>query len=423
MTPPIILSRRELYDLVWSKPMRDVAADLGISDVGLSKVCERHRVPKPEQGYWNRKNAGQKVKQTLFAETDDPHINRVEIRGALSQVPEAARQVIEKARAERAAPEQRRDHAVAAPAAESIADPHKAISRTAKALRKGPPDRNGGVRAFGEGLCGVDVAAVRAERAISFLHALAQGLEKNGLVLLAKGQSMRVTAGEDEAIFMLKERTRQEKHNPTGEELAAEAQRQKKFARIHGSASSWVASLEPRAYPEFDTIYTGEFVFQVEGYSDGVRRKWADGKTQTVERLLDDIVVGIIALLAARKQGREEREARQREWQELERRRGLARRRSEREEKRLTYIRSIFDLSEEADRLRNWLDRPEIKNVGEAGEHFIRMVAWVRARLATLEATIDPQNLNDDLKSKKLFPDTDDLADPLGEPPGHSAYW
>ncbi len=177
------------------------------------------------------------------------------------------------------------------------------------------------------------------------------------------------------------------------------------------------------AYPEFDTIYTGEFVFQVEGYSDGVRRKWADGKTQTVERLLDDIVVGIVALLAARKQGREEREARQREWQELERRRGLARRRSEREEKRLTYIRSIFDLSEEADRIRNWLDRPQIKNAVEAGEDFIRMMAWAKTRLATLEATVDPQNLGDDLKSKKLFPETDDLADPLGEPPGHSAYW
>jgi hypothetical protein len=81
--------------------MRDVAADLGISDVGLSKVCERHRVPRPEQGYWNKKTAGQKVKQTLFAETDDASINRVEIRGALSQVPEAARQVIEKARTAR----------------------------------------------------------------------------------------------------------------------------------------------------------------------------------------------------------------------------------------------------------------------------------------------------------------------------------
>jgi hypothetical protein len=113
MTPPIILSRRELYDLVWSKPMRDVAAELGVSDVGLSKVCDRHRVPRPEQGYWNKKNAGQKVKQTVFAETDDPHINRIEIRGALSQVPEAARQIIEKARAARQASERRRDQSIA----------------------------------------------------------------------------------------------------------------------------------------------------------------------------------------------------------------------------------------------------------------------------------------------------------------------
>lgn len=50
MTAPIIFTRRELYDLVWSKPMRDLAAELGISDVGLAKVCDRHRVPKPERG-------------------------------------------------------------------------------------------------------------------------------------------------------------------------------------------------------------------------------------------------------------------------------------------------------------------------------------------------------------------------------------
>jgi hypothetical protein len=45
------------------------------------------------------------------------------------------------------------------------------------------------------------------------------------------------------------------------------------------------------------------------------------------------------------------------------------------------------------------------------------MLAWARARLATLEATVDPQNLNDDLNSKKLFPEMDDLADPLGSRP------
>ena len=50
MTEPKVLTRRKLYDLVWARPMRDVAAELGISDVGLAKVCKRHRVPKPERG-------------------------------------------------------------------------------------------------------------------------------------------------------------------------------------------------------------------------------------------------------------------------------------------------------------------------------------------------------------------------------------
>jgi hypothetical protein len=421
MRPPIILTRRELYDLVWSKPMRDVAADLGISDVGLSKVCERHRVPRPEQGYWNKKIAGQKVKQTLFAETNDASINRVEIRGALSQVPEAARQVIEKAKAARKRLTQPRPSIEPTP--EPITEPHKAILRTAKALRKGPPDRNGGVRAFGEGLCGIGVASVRVERAISFLDALARALENSGLLLVATGQAMSVSADGDEAVFTLKERTHQEKHDPTGEELAAEEQRQKKLAKTHGRVSPWLASIGDRAYPEFDTVYTGEFIFQVDGYSDGVRRRWADGKTQTVERLLDGIVTGIVVLLAARKQAREEREARQREWKEQERRHALARRRAEREKERVTYIRSVLELNDEADRLREWLDRPEIKNALEIGGNFARLVSWAKERISTLEATTAPENLDEDLKAKKLFPETDDLADALEELPDDPAYW
>jgi hypothetical protein len=85
MSAPIVLTRRDLYDLVWSKPMRDLAAELGISDVGLAKVCDRHRVPKPERGYWNKIQAGQKTKKAVFVESDDAWLNRIEIRGALSQ--------------------------------------------------------------------------------------------------------------------------------------------------------------------------------------------------------------------------------------------------------------------------------------------------------------------------------------------------
>jgi len=55
----LTMSRQALYDLVWSKPMTDVAADLGVSDVALAKRCASVEVPVPPRGYWARVQAGQ----------------------------------------------------------------------------------------------------------------------------------------------------------------------------------------------------------------------------------------------------------------------------------------------------------------------------------------------------------------------------
>jgi hypothetical protein len=56
---PLTLSREDLYELVWSKPMRELAKDFGISDVALAKRCRRLSVPVPGRGYWARLDAGQ----------------------------------------------------------------------------------------------------------------------------------------------------------------------------------------------------------------------------------------------------------------------------------------------------------------------------------------------------------------------------
>jgi AcrR family transcriptional regulator len=45
-------SRRALYDLVWSIPMRTAARRLGLSATGLAKICDRLLVPYPTRGYW-----------------------------------------------------------------------------------------------------------------------------------------------------------------------------------------------------------------------------------------------------------------------------------------------------------------------------------------------------------------------------------
>lgn len=54
-------TRLELYNLVWSEPMRDIAARLGLSDVGLAKACQKASIPVPPRGYWNKKKAGHRV--------------------------------------------------------------------------------------------------------------------------------------------------------------------------------------------------------------------------------------------------------------------------------------------------------------------------------------------------------------------------
>ena len=56
---PITLSREDLYELVWSKPMRELAKDFRISDVALAKRCRKLGIPLPGRGYWARVDAGQ----------------------------------------------------------------------------------------------------------------------------------------------------------------------------------------------------------------------------------------------------------------------------------------------------------------------------------------------------------------------------
>lgn len=44
---PFALTRKELYDLVWSTPMTTLAGQYGISDNGLRKICQRLQITDP----------------------------------------------------------------------------------------------------------------------------------------------------------------------------------------------------------------------------------------------------------------------------------------------------------------------------------------------------------------------------------------
>jgi len=78
----IVLSRRELYDLVWSTPMLSLSKKYVISDNGLRKICKRMNIPLPPLGFWQKKAYGKRISIKKMPK-DNPGENEISfnIRG------------------------------------------------------------------------------------------------------------------------------------------------------------------------------------------------------------------------------------------------------------------------------------------------------------------------------------------------------
>lgn len=53
-----LLSREQLYELVWKEPMLRVGERLGLSSSYMARVCTELRVPRPPRGYWAKLEFG-----------------------------------------------------------------------------------------------------------------------------------------------------------------------------------------------------------------------------------------------------------------------------------------------------------------------------------------------------------------------------
>lgn len=69
-----IITRKDLYDLVWSKPMTELAKEFSYSDNGLRKICIKHNIPMPKVGYWSKLKFGKKVLKTKLVKSENVNI-------------------------------------------------------------------------------------------------------------------------------------------------------------------------------------------------------------------------------------------------------------------------------------------------------------------------------------------------------------
>jgi hypothetical protein len=59
-----MVSREELYRLVWSEPMIRIAERFGVSGSYLARICTLLNVPRPARGYWAKQAVGKTPVQT-----------------------------------------------------------------------------------------------------------------------------------------------------------------------------------------------------------------------------------------------------------------------------------------------------------------------------------------------------------------------
>jgi len=213
-----VFTREQFYELVWSKPMTHLAKEFAISDVALHKICRKHGIPNPPLGWWAKKAAGKKVKQTPLPEAKPGAPDRITISDG-----ELGRESANLA----AAREQARIQASGGDDNEAV-PPHPIVERTIAALRKAKPSDIGLIAVSEGGLVKCEVAPRSVDRLAVILPRIVRAASLQGFQLVG-GEGAAHFKSETEVIgFSISELAKREKHVLTDAERTKEEAWQRK---------------------------------------------------------------------------------------------------------------------------------------------------------------------------------------------------
>ena len=167
-----MISREELFNLVWSKTKVKVAEELGISDVAVRKICKKLKIPMPPQGYWLRSNQSKPPKlpksdgqqNYLICPPDKPpKVDPIEIS------PEAVKLI---------ARESKPSYQVEVK--ERLRSPHPIVQTLKDELEDATPDDFGRIKLTFRGPSSFCVCPANFNRTLRILDAIFKAAEKRG---------------------------------------------------------------------------------------------------------------------------------------------------------------------------------------------------------------------------------------------------
>ena len=387
-------TRREFYDLVWSKPMIHLAKDLGVSDVALHKICRKHDIPNPPLGWWAKKAAGKVVEQIPLPEVESDRPDAIYIRNAPAA--DWKTQTIEVAEGKAKSSQQ---SSATIPKRGSVI-----VRNTLAAVRRGKANEQGLICIREAGLVPCSIAKQSIGRVAEFLPRLEMAAEVQGFVLTADDQPSRFSDGAQTVNFEITEGYTREKHELTRKEKAERAAWEKRSERrgwryVHGDPHPIFADWDYKPTGQLSISFEPVWYYR----QPTPRRSFNDGKRQRLEDLVDKIAIGIAVVGAAKAERKRQDDEQAKIYEEQRQRREREARLKYIEERRSDGLAILLDTQSRFEKLETLLALAH----NEPGDHIDSRVQefrhWLQRQVNETRTLLTPAGLEGRFAELNLF--------------------
>ncbi|WP_418638361.1 hypothetical protein [Winogradskyella sp.] len=359
------LSREELYNLVWSKPVSTILKEYPIKITAFKRLCKENEIPLPKNGYWVKLKHHKKVEIIPLPITDKGNVT-ISLLGKGVELSEN-NLLIEEIKG---------DKSLTSSVSKKLYKPDEIVIRTRdyySKRRKTRYPRNTQIPK--EGIFSLNVSQAVEKRVFRFIDALIKLVRK-------RGHDLKII-------------TDHKYYNYNGTKLIVFDEY---FDIRLREVNKRVIEENERGWKESKYFPTGKLCLKIDEYP---RYEWTDTKTKTLEDKLPNILAYFELRAKREKEERIEREIRHKEY---ERKKRIEEELNAKRKKELEAFRSVLNHSsrwQKAMDLRNYIQTIEsnaIKN-GTLTQELKNWLQWIKDKADWYDPLIE--------KDDELFRDVD----------------
>lgn len=344
-----VITRKDLYELVWKEPLSKLSKKYALSDNGFRKLCIRLNIPIPKNGYWQKLKFNKPVKieklPTDFLGEDKiellPREEGSEINLDQSPVTILTKQILN-------------DSKVPLKVSESLTNPDNLIKLTKEYWEKSKKDR---YYRDDKAVClSIHVENINKKRALLFMDAFIKLLKYRGHTFIFENHSVKIVIDDIKILFHLREAT---KRIPT-----------------------------TGKYGTSEYIPTGELVLKTGEHSRV--KEWRDGKIK-IEEQLAKILANLEIDAQKEKEWREEIRIYWLKHEEENRRKEEIKKRKDEE---IAQFKKLVDLSEQYNKsllIRQYVEAEKQKAIRTNGltQEIKEWINWANDKADWYDPTIN----------------------------------